>query len=827
MTNSSREPYTPTPSSRHGGRNSALQGLAGSRRGGGVNQSRQNPDSHSQNSVNTTPHRLARYGDYLSPEEWEREEHRCKLVEELHRGGPGEEKKFPSLMDELGLGDKYLVYLNGTTGSFDQLANEISSVCSVVSTTGRPKSRASLAEKDYVEGFKRVLDKLSTFSPDGLPPEHLPTRYAYKDCQNVALKPSNLKPDLVFSIVGTIVSHMKDVHLILEAKGDMSRDKAYERHLGQLADYALELKTVQPMRKFVPVLFLYGCQLDLVVFTHGGYYFTCIGTTLYEDENERGIFDIMARHTLRDLWFILTLPLCEFGQIVNSLSMPDYAQLNTTTTPASLVPFLTSRGSDLQGIKELYFKAHITGRSTYLFHASYEGKEVVFKLTWLRTNRLPEGAVYKVLEDGNVPNLPKIFASGILVKDFCGHRLEYLVIEYCGESIVGHIRNMRKNGAFASEVADMVKLCTRSVMHTLAAALRSNVLHRDVSPGNITTDGARVFVIDWGCAKLTALPSTSQAADMLSRWGFDSSGVVGKESKKDPFTGTQMYMSIPTLFKISKRGVFNEIESLFYVVLDSLSDRIRDRRSEDALGFVLHSERSLAMMRIGILADSQRYLDNFGVRLTGPSELKNILDAMRKFLFFEGDLYIGGRLQDFYERKVDSSVATRFMDQTTLNLLTETLAQQQAALTAQSMPSSPVDSTTPDPSTMAIGSQPDPPRWQISSTAIAASSGDGSGLVNRPLLLHADDSFELAMPVFGAATTSLNRDPLKRPINEQATSSASLPEPAVSIAEQSNPAAPTGGAGGLAPSDVLSRKRNPDEKMDDESTEEPSNKRRH
>ncbi|KAJ2042173.1 hypothetical protein H4S04_007434, partial [Coemansia sp. S16] len=161
MTNSSREPYTPTP-------------------------------------------------NYLSPEEWEREEHRCKLVEELHRGGPGEEKKFPSLMDELGLGDKYLVYLNGTTGSFDQLANEISSVCSVVSTTGRPKSRASLAEKDYVEGFKRVLDKLSTFSPDGLPPEHLPTRYAYKDCQNVALKPSNLKPDLVFSIVGTIVSHMKD-----------------------------------------------------------------------------------------------------------------------------------------------------------------------------------------------------------------------------------------------------------------------------------------------------------------------------------------------------------------------------------------------------------------------------------------------------------------------------------------------------------------------------------------------------------------------------------------------------------------------------------------
>ncbi|KAJ1924358.1 hypothetical protein GGI09_002585 [Coemansia sp. S100] len=827
MTNSSREPYTPTPSSRQGGRNSALQELAGSWRGGGVNQSRHNPDSQSQNSVECTPNRLARYGDYLSPEEWEREEHRCKLVEELHRGGPGEEKKFPSLMEKLSLGKKYIAYLNETTGSFDQLANEISSVCSVVSTTGRQKSRASLAEKDYVEGFKRVLGKLSTFSPNGLPPEHLPTRYAYKDCQNVALEPSDLKPDLVFSLADTTVDHMKDVHLILEAKGSMKRKTAYEKHLGQLADYALELKTVQPMRKFVPVLFLYGCQLDLVVFTHGGYYWTDIGTALYEDEGGQGIFRTKAQRALRDLWFILTLPLHEFGQIIDSLSMPDYAQLNTTTTPASLVPSLTLDGSNLADIMRINRKVHITGRSTYLFRASYEGKEVVFKLTWLRTNRLPEGAVYKVLEDGNVPNLPAIFASGILVKDFCGHRLEYLVVEYCGESIVDHIRSMRKNGALASNVAKKVKLCTLSVMHTLAAALRSNVLHRDVSPGNITTDGARVFVIDWGCAKLTALPSAGQAADMLLRWGFDSSGVVGKESKKDPFTGTQMYMSIPTLFKISMRGVFNEIESLFYVVLDYLSDRIRDRRSEDALGFVLHSERSLAMMRIGILADDQRYLDDFGVKLTCPSELKNILDAMRKFLFFEGDLYIGGRLRDFYERKVDSSVATRFMDQTTLNLLTEILAQQQAALTTQTMPSSPVDSTTPDPSTMAICSQPDPPRWQIPSTAIAASSGDGSGLVNRPLLLHADDSFELAMPVFGTATTSLNRGSLERRINEQATSSASLPVPAVSIAEQSNPAAPTGGAGGLAPSDVLSRKRNPDEKMDDDSTEEPRHKRPH
>ncbi|KAJ2873665.1 hypothetical protein GGH93_003056, partial [Coemansia aciculifera] len=321
MTNSDRPPYTPTPSSLQGGRSSVQQELAEFRSQGSVNQSRLSQGSHSRTSVENTPNRNARYGDNLDPEGWERKEHRLKLVEELHRDGQGEEMPFPGLMDTLGLGDKYLVYKSGTTEpldqpayesgtteSFKQLAKSISSVCSVVSTRGRQKSKANLAEKDYIEGFKRVLDKLSNFSPRGLPPGHSPAQYTHKDCQNKALKPSGLKPDLVFAPVDTTVHTMKDVHLILEAKGPMERHTAYEKNLGQLADYALELKTLQPMRKFVPVLFLYGCQLDLVVFTHGGYYWADIGIALYEDDGDKDSFSRMARNMLRDLWFILTLP---------------------------------------------------------------------------------------------------------------------------------------------------------------------------------------------------------------------------------------------------------------------------------------------------------------------------------------------------------------------------------------------------------------------------------------------------------------------------------------------------------------------------------------
>ncbi|KAJ2871334.1 hypothetical protein GGH93_004901 [Coemansia aciculifera] len=820
MTNSDRPPYTPTPNSLHGGRGSVQQELAEFRSQGSVNQSRQNPGSHSRTSVENTPNRGVRYGDRLDPEEWERKEHRLKLVEELHRDGPGEEKKFLTLMDTLNLGDKYLVYKSGTTESFKQLAKSISSVCSVVSTGGRQKSKVNLAEKDYIEGFKCVLDKLSNFSPRGLPPGHSPAQYTHKDCQNKALKPSGLKPDLVFAPVDTTVHTMKDVHLILEAKGPMERHTAYEKNLGQLADYALELKTLQPMRKFVPVLFLYGCQLDLVVFTHGGYYWADIGIALYEDDGDQDSFSRMARNTLRDLWFILTLPVCEFGQIIDSLSEPDFAQLDMTTKPASFVPLPISRGSNLKDIKRIDRKVHITGRCTYLFRACYKGDDVVFKLTWLRTNRLPEGAVYRVLEDSNVPHIPMIHASGVLVQDFCGYRLEYLVVEYCGVSVVDHIRSLRRNGALASDVAEKVKACTQSVMQTLVAALRANVLHRDVSPGNVTIKGNRVYVIDWGCAKLTALPSIKQAEDMTSRWGFDSSGVVGKESEKDPFTGTPLYMSVPTLFKISQRGVFNDIESLFYVVLDSLSDRIRDRRSEDALGFAFYNESNLAMVRIGILGDDQRYLNNFGVKSIGSSALKDILDAMRKFLFFEGDHYIGGRLQAFYERKVDSSVAVHFMRQETLNLLIETLLYQQAAPT---MSSSQIDSTAPDLSTMAIASQSGPPHWPLNPTAIAAASNDISVLVNPLLGSLADDSFELVIPVIGPATSSISLGLLEYHGNEQATSSASLPGPVVDMAGQPNPAASTGGAGPSNSSGVSEgRKRARDEKMDDDDSTKKS-----
>ncbi|KAJ2822775.1 hypothetical protein GGI24_003854 [Coemansia furcata] len=310
---------------------------------------------------------------------------------------------------------------------------------------------------------------------------------------------------------------------------------------------------------------------------------------------------------------------------------------------------------------------------------------------------------------------------------------------------------------------------------------------------------------------------------MASRWGFDSSNVVDKESEKDPFTGTPLYMSIQMLFKVSQRGITNDIESLFYVVLDSLSDRSQDKNSEDVLGFVLHSERSLAMMRVGILGGTGRYLGNFGVKSVGSSVLKAVIDAMRKFLFFEGDHYIGDHLQGIYERKIDSSVAIQFMRQETLDLLIEVLAQQQTAQTIQTSPNSPIDTATPDPSTMAIGSQTSPLIWPLNSEVLADSSGDSGMHLNQ------GDSSEPVKP----AKRHLSRPKsiLAQYASKQAEPSDTPLQLTVKLPEKFNTAPSTSDAGTSRTSAASGgRKRASDESAGYQSTEQSkksSNKRHH
>ncbi|KAJ2014470.1 hypothetical protein GGI03_005514 [Coemansia sp. RSA 2337] len=191
----------------------------------------------------------------------------------------------------------------------------------------------------------------------------------------------------------------------------------------------------------------------------------------------------------------------------------------------------------------------IAGRCTHLFNVTYRGKSAILKLSRIRMNRLPEDAVYKVLYnlrarsedrseqvDGNMhgmPNLPEIYLSGVIIKNFDGYRLEFLVMEYCGASIVNHIRSLLSDTTTTSDAAPEAAHYICQVVSTLSAALAANVLHRDVSGGN-------AYIIDWA---------------------FDRDKVVKTEGLRNPFTGTFMHMSARLLL-VAKESSILELPSL-------------------------------------------------------------------------------------------------------------------------------------------------------------------------------------------------------------------------------------------------------------------------
>ncbi|KAJ2327122.1 hypothetical protein GGI00_004550 [Coemansia sp. RSA 2681] len=391
---------------------------------------------------------------------------------------------------------------------------------------------------------------------------------------------------------------------------------------------------------------------------------------------------------LRQLWFLLTRPVNSIGFVGTSVYDFEYLHIDTCTCPATFEVVLTEDKANAEVKGLIQQQMPIVGRCAHLFRVLHGTKPAVLKLAWTRRNRLSEGAVYEVLStkdgDGNMPvcGIPHIYASGILAKNVDGYRLEFLVMEDCGEPIVGYFAKLRETKMPADKFAQAVKCCVESVMQTLVEARHVSVLHRDISAGNIAIKNGRAYVIDWGYAKLLCPPNeplnTATATRLeeggsykdgfAKRWEMDWDEVIATETAKDPFTGTSLYMSIQVLLQAPQRSIFNDLESLFYVVLDALSERDRTDKKKSTPGFAFFSSESMALMRIAILLGEQGYLSDFGVDVAASPILADMLAAMYKFLFYEGDRYIGGKLRDNYQRQFDPTEAGGFMNAKTLTL---------------------------------------------------------------------------------------------------------------------------------------------------------------
>ncbi|KAJ2894403.1 hypothetical protein IWW38_002593, partial [Coemansia aciculifera] len=417
-------------------------------------------------------------------------ERRCKLVRALK---PVDSLNFSELMQTLCLSTDYKDFTS-------EIDNTFTSIVDRVPVVGK------VDEDVFVKHFLSVVELISACAKDHnyLPERYLTTPLVAVDTQSSGPSGTRLRPDVVFTTIEEGNVSIGDVRLLVEAKTDKGLD-AHRTHIGQMADYALLLWKCQPTRTFVPVLFLHAHDLDLLVFTRRGYYVAPVGQVLHERTSRYDMSDSISK-SLRRLWFLLTLPANKFGFLFDSHEFPHDVSIDTRSVPATIADASNSPSGLVFGIGELIDRPlWITGQCSYLLEANYQEKGAVLKLSWSRTNRLPEGAVYRVLEEHGVPNIPKIFASGILIENFDGYRLEFLVMRNCGTPIV------KLNNA-----VDGVGSHIKHVASTLTEALAAGILHRDISAGNITIDDGMAYVIDWGCAKLLNPPADTSLRNEIA-----------------------------------------------------------------------------------------------------------------------------------------------------------------------------------------------------------------------------------------------------------------------------------------------------------------------
>ncbi|KAJ2879668.1 hypothetical protein H4R27_005176, partial [Coemansia aciculifera] len=522
--------------------------------------------------------------------------------------------EFPELLDELDLESAYKDYEDVACDVFNITGELISAILAQAHVL-REKPGEKPAEKSYVKKLMEVVQFMHSRIPkvDALPKQYAQSPYNILDRQNTSIDKSKLKPDVIFAFKRLGNDSFANVFAFLEAKGQVEGPEAAQSLSG-----------------------------DIVT-------------------------------SLRRLWFFLTLPAHMFGFLFGFWSIPRRLKIDASTVPATIEDTRYSDSTAVLVEKPISRPVRITGRCSYLFNAEYCGEKAVLKLTWTRTDRLPEGAVYRVLEAHGVSNIPKIYKSGVIIKDFDGYRLEFLVMEHCGAPIVAQIKNMTKDDWPVFQIDKLVKDSIRNVVETLTEALAVDILHRDISPGNIAIKDGTAYVIDWGCAKLLRPPANlTLRAEVAKHWLFNWDKVLATEQDKDASTGTSLYMSTRLLLKAQTRSVYDDLESLFYTILDALSDRPRTGKTDvQPLGFRFYDSSNMAATRLMCVQSGSRFLDHFGI-MSNESTLEDILDAMRRFLFFDNGTHLGGRILDQkdFSRNFDDSAAKVFMsDKTARGLL--------------------------------------------------------------------------------------------------------------------------------------------------------------
>ncbi|KAJ1863320.1 hypothetical protein LPJ73_000548 [Coemansia sp. RSA 2703] len=562
---------------------------------------------------------------------------RHKLVSSLS----GEEVDFRELLIDLNLEEQYTEYTRRSVGICDGLRDRIPKLIGDELFIEGKKSAAK--EWMLTNWFSEIFTHMMGVRHEYLDaqPDH---GYVLKKLETKSMSGTAAKPDGAVYYSDYLNTKLDSIHMLIEAKIREHINGPNDDALGQMADYAQLVWQNQPTRTFVPVVFLHGVWVDLVIFARCGYRYARLGQYISNSEDSSNRSTKIALKTIHRLWFFMIQPPERFGHFVCVSQGWKYLRFEGSRSNTT-VEYNTDISSDRVDIKKLFKRdVPISRRAAYVLGVNYRGGKAVLKLSWAPVERQPEGALYDILAREKIECLPEVYRSGIIVRDFLGYRLEYILMEDCGESLHTFFSRCGQMANRESFLYDCASNVIKNVCACLLQAAKVGVFHRDVSTGNITIREGKVFLIDWGFGKVVSSTLDERIKQEInSAWEIDLDKITHNEDARDNVTGTVLFMSIRVLMGLTSRSVFDDIESILYVVLVVLS-HIGLSKSEanvSEMGKVSH--RHQAYWKTGCMLDGDNYLSSFGVSKCSDS-LRCLLDDLRRMLFVQEGKFIGKKL---------------------------------------------------------------------------------------------------------------------------------------------------------------------------------------
>ncbi|KAJ2477840.1 hypothetical protein IWW56_004089, partial [Coemansia sp. RSA 2131] len=228
--------------------------------------------------------------------------------------------------------------------------------------------------------------------------------------------------------------HMSCVHIPIVVRSATLADEVPDSVFGEMADYAHALWSCQPTRLFVPVLLMHGIQLSLVVFTRSGWHNVDLGPFAYND-NQPGYndFDLLSRAFCLLLYF-LSLPPQKFGhfcdvsrriwgnyEFVHRRDSGDHDQ-DPVLVDVNINDDSTNSSINIYSSDRIERTVNLRGGFADVFRVEKNDRDFILKLAWTPVDQLPEPAVYDALKATNIPNIPSIIDSGIIIENSFGFR---------------------------------------------------------------------------------------------------------------------------------------------------------------------------------------------------------------------------------------------------------------------------------------------------------------------------------------------------------------------------------------------------------------------